>query len=322
LRTITGSSNSLAFSPDGKRLASAGIDGTLKVWDAISYLALCTFRGRNGQVLSVAFSPDGWRLAGAGSDGILEVWDARPLTAELQAEREALGLLEVLFNKGYSTTEVMENLRGKKTITEAVRHKALALADGYGNGLVQQQAYRLVFDLFAKPTVKGDVIDKVRKNHALSEPVRQEALALAERWQGNSSLLNSASWAVVGTPGRDQAAYRPALLQAEEAGRLAPNNADILNTLGVAYYRVGEYQRAADTLTRCDKLRLSGSIPDDLAFQAMAHYRLGRTDQALEILNRVREIMKKPEWANKGEEQAMLREAEAVLQSENQKPRP
>ena len=61
----------MAFSPDGKRLASASGDQTVKVWDATSGQEMLTLKGHTDAVMSVAFSPDGKRLASAsfGSDG-------------------------------------------------------------------------------------------------------------------------------------------------------------------------------------------------------------------------------------------------------------
>ena len=67
---------SAAFSPDGKRLASASWDETVKVWDAGSGHELLTLMGHTGPVNSVAFSPDGKRLASASSDQTVKVWDA------------------------------------------------------------------------------------------------------------------------------------------------------------------------------------------------------------------------------------------------------
>ena len=64
----------MAFSPDGKRLATASDDQTAKVWDAESGKELLTLRGHSGPVNGVAFSPDGKRLATASGDGTVQVY--------------------------------------------------------------------------------------------------------------------------------------------------------------------------------------------------------------------------------------------------------
>jgi WD40 repeat protein len=63
----TGDVTSLAFSPDGKRLASGSLDKTVKVWDMATGEETLTLK-RASQVMSVAFSPDGMRLASGGGE--------------------------------------------------------------------------------------------------------------------------------------------------------------------------------------------------------------------------------------------------------------
>ena len=73
---------SVAFSPDGQRLASASWDQTVKVWDAVIGQETPTLTGHTEQVWSVAFSPDGKRIASAGADRDVKVWDPETRTGD------------------------------------------------------------------------------------------------------------------------------------------------------------------------------------------------------------------------------------------------
>src|SRR5262249_19632466 len=79
----------VAYSADGRRLASASRDGTVKLWDTMTGQEVLTLRGRANEVNGVAFSPDGYQIAGACGDGTIQIWDARPLLPEVLTTREA-----------------------------------------------------------------------------------------------------------------------------------------------------------------------------------------------------------------------------------------
>jgi WD40 repeat protein len=66
----------VAFRPDGRRLASAGCDRAVKVWDADTGRLVRTLAGHRDKVLTLAWSADGRRLASAGLDGPIRLWNA------------------------------------------------------------------------------------------------------------------------------------------------------------------------------------------------------------------------------------------------------
>jgi hypothetical protein len=255
----------VAFSPDGRRIVSAGGDGAIKLWDAETGEEVFALRGHRGPILGVAFSPDGNRIASASTDQTVKIWDASWPTPEIITRRRALALVE---------------------------------------------------SLFAKLLMRQDVLESLRNNPALSEPVRTHALVVAERYCGDAPSLSHASWRVVRLPAAEAGVYRLALRQAETACRLSPENGVFLGTLGVARYRVGQYREAVRTLARADELNsitYQGSVPADLAFLAMARQRLGQAENARATLSRLRVAMNKSPWASDQASQGFLREAEAVV---------
>jgi Flp pilus assembly protein TadD len=304
----------VAFSPDGTRLASAGFDRTVKLWDATTGQEALTLRGHSGAVYSVAFSPDGNLLASASEDGTMKLWDSTPITTESLARDDALGLIGFLLQRISPEAELRDRIAGDQTISEETRATALKLAKDSWATRIRGQAESLVSSLFARPLLRPDVLDLVRTDPGLNPEVRAAALALAETWpeSTSASTFNKAAWTLVQLPNHPEADSRRGLRLAEAATRIEPDNGVFLNTLGVAQYRAGQYQKARATLTRSNQLNGSRE-PSDLAFLAMTHQRLDQVEAARATLERLREVMKVPDRARIGENQEFLREAESVI---------
>lgn len=75
---------SVAFSRDGKRIATGGNDQTVRAWNAESMVEEHIFRGHGSEVWAVVWSRDGEQLISSGKDATIRIWDASPEAPPLQ----------------------------------------------------------------------------------------------------------------------------------------------------------------------------------------------------------------------------------------------
>jgi Flp pilus assembly protein TadD len=174
-----------------------------------------------------------------------------------------------------------------------------------------------VASLFEELILRDAVLAAVRKDPTLDESDREFALKVVLSHRDDPVLLNEVAWKVVKARDAGKDDYARALRQAEATVPLAPGEGGVLNTLGVAQYRLGRYADALATLTKSEKLNATGggSHPADLAFLAMTQHQLGKKEEARATLARLREAFKQPQWKGDYESVGFLREAEELLQA-------
>jgi tetratricopeptide (TPR) repeat protein len=160
-------------------------------------------------------------------------------------------------------------------------------------------------------------LKRIQLDSTLSEEVRAKALKLTvglwkEEAISRSDKLNTECRDVVKLPGRDELAYREALLKAEEASRLHPDDAHVLNTFGLAQHRLGKYRESLSTLTR-SIARGNSQDPRYFAVLAMSQQHLGQIDAARAALVILKRVLKDPILAADSDNQNLVREADDLI---------
>jgi tetratricopeptide (TPR) repeat protein len=254
----------------------------------------------------VVFGPDG-RLASASTDPTVKLWDTHSGQEALILPEFTGPVEQVAFSPdGHRLAAIsgcVVTVWDARPLTPELRE--------------EQEASALVAFLFTMPLPKADMIEHIRSKATLREGARRKALVLAELYQDNPKGLNKASWRVACQPGRSAAQYRLALRQAETACALVPGHGSYLNTLGVAQYRAGQYQKALATLLQSARLNATKDQdlhPHDLAFLAVTYHQLGQVERAGQLLDRLGEALQNPRWDKDELARAFLREAQELIE--------
>ena len=190
----TGAVCGVAFSADGRLLASASSDRTVRVWDVATVKCVAVLTGHTDQVYSAAFHPDGKRMASAGRDRAVWLWD---LATGLNVARLG-GHANYVFSLAFSPDgKSIVSGSGDGTVRlwdsdpPAPRYRARGEAKA-----LRPEAERLVEALWkGNGSDAAKVVAALRSDRSLSDPLRNAALrAVLRRSTGRTKAAPRGSF--------------------------------------------------------------------------------------------------------------------------------
>jgi WD40 repeat protein len=166
--------NSVAFSPDSRRILTASTDQIVRVWDAATGTRLHDLVGHGNIVFCAVYSPDGKRIASGGRDNNVRIWDAETFhpVARFGGHEDYIYSLawradsqQLLSGSGDHTVRIWDTVPIKDRVQARSERQAI-LAQ------VEPNVQRL----FTEFGDAGKVVEKVKADVSLSARARQVAL--------------------------------------------------------------------------------------------------------------------------------------------------
>lgn len=125
----TGQVFAAIYHPNGHRIATAGRDGSIMLWDTQTYEEVGRLTGHSNYIWSLAFSPDGHTLVSGSGDSTLRLWDTYPIAERHRARREASARRAAarswLSETNIPPEELFEYVRTKSSLTWAEGHAVI-----------------------------------------------------------------------------------------------------------------------------------------------------------------------------------------------------
>jgi tetratricopeptide (TPR) repeat protein len=312
----------LAFSPNGAQLAATG-GGVGRMWTAPADAA--AWQGERRE--AVADGLPAWHRIRAAESEDTGRWFAaafhggRLARAEHAAGQDHfhLGLAYLFLAKA---AEARKEFELALTLTEDLSE--LDQADAHALLGQGDDAGRLFERAVAAPTASAAACTRhagLRLHQGDAEGYRKACATILERFgkAPDAAVTNEAAWAAALGP-EALPDLQPVLARARVAVGASPNDANRRKTLGALLYRAGQYKEAVTDLNEAVKQNARGGTWADSLFLAMAHHRLGQTDEARKWLDRAVQVLEKDppaDWGQRIQQQILRREAEELLTKES-----
>jgi WD40 repeat protein/serine/threonine protein kinase len=287
LRGQTGWATDVSFSTDGRQIVTSSDETPAKVWDATT-----------GEELKDARLPA--TLARGHSDPRRR-WVGLAIGNHVSPDRRSVALMIGNHVELIPAQPNEEELASRRAL---MRPNFRLYREAYDAAIKANDAFAAKFYLNLFPPPERALIQA-------DTEIQAACLKLVGTWPEPADQYNALAWDVVRTPGRLEAEYRLGLSLANVACRLEPDNVAYFNTLGLAQFRCGLMTEALATLTRSNE-KNGQKEPSDLTFLALCYHRLGQPNKASDTLARLRTVMKDQQHSEDAEARAFLHEAETI----------
>lgn len=299
----------IAFSPDGKRLASTSNDRHIKIWDVVRGTEVLSLAGQLNTNSKVAFSPDGRQLVQSGYSNLF-VWE----TELTKSAATSMPMLESASSEQLDAQSARardwhysecQRAEGNHEWHAAAFHRTqlqeIELDEPEHlakRGVAYAEMGRLdkalddwdnCFDSFTQP---NDLIEWsyrraiVRLLHDDAAIYRQICRQLWDKYSSTASIDQANRIAWLCCLGPDSGVSADDYVKLAQRGATDMRVPGRLNTLGACLYRAQRYEEAIGTLNLSMMLQGRGGLPHDWAFLALSHAAVGDVETSREYLEK------------------------------------
>ncbi|MFT4710597.1 MAG: WD40 repeat protein/tRNA A-37 threonylcarbamoyl transferase component Bud32 [Bacteroidia bacterium] len=290
----------LIYGLDDTEFIVGCLDASVQIWTLGGQL-LHKLKGHSYGVRSVDLAPDGNRLITRSHDGSMILWNTQPWGAPLTLNsvvRSGSPIINSSVQDASFSPDGKRILSSQGAVAEiwetthsSNRHNSMKNAKGVGDFVNE------LFEDYANP---WDIIKSINADSTISGDLRRAALRRVTMTASDPELQAERAWETVMKSSATAKGYANALVLAELALKLEPENLDYRGARAAALYRTGRYEEALEILTNLEDLSWNtGTEPHPAGpiFLAMAAYQLGDDDLAKQTLEGLEPLMQRPLWA-------------------------
>jgi WD40 repeat protein/serine/threonine protein kinase len=308
VHTLTGHSAnvvSIAFSPEGRRLATASYDRTMKLWDVETGHNVFTLLGHTAGLVCLAFSPDGNQIVTGSFDATARVWNGAPIASSVTAAHDARyrKKVETLAKLKATTDDALRADASHRKAIELDPDGALAfkgLADIHGRKGQWKEAYASLaraIELDPNDHLSAFLLGPLVAERGDLPAYQDYCKTMLSRWRGvaDPAEAERTITACLLLPGgvHDPEQLAPLMKRAMSAREMHDDYSWIRFAEGLYHYRCGRFEEA---LRACGK-SLERSAPDPPLLvmnhyvEAMSLHYLGKAEEARQAMAKASRLL-------------------------------